>query len=524
MTQPEDEVALAEALGRLLAGRHGLGPRVRIDSLRRLSGGASRETWSFVARADDDPIGADGAGRGADGNRSTGEGRPLILQRVRPGLSMGGPSLRTEDRLLAAAARAGVPVPTVVVDAVAARPVLGEARVTAHVDGETLGPRIVRGEGHGHAREVLAGQCARALAAIHALDPAPFAGHGTAGAALDTVASDDTIGPDGTGGGDDTAGLTQVDTLGRIREGLDLLDEARPAFELALRWLHDNHPDPGPVTVVHGDFRMGNLIVDDQGLAAVLDWELAHLGDPREDLGWLCVRAWRFGGDGEVGGFAPLEDLLDAYAEATGAAVDAEAVRWWIVAGTLTWGLICAVQAHRHLDGHVRSVELATIGRRVCETEYDLLDLLDVTAPLAPVAAGADSSRSVAATASSLHGRPTAAELVDAVRSHLVEQVAPSLDGSAAFALKVASNALAIVQRELELGPQMETAAAAGLAALDVGLADEASLAAGIRAGTVDGGRPDVAATVRRLVADRLRVANPKWLRPADRTDLDDMA
>ncbi|MEZ5205083.1 MAG: phosphotransferase family protein [Acidimicrobiales bacterium] len=164
--------------------------------------------------------------------------------------------------------------------------------------------------------------------------------------------------------------------------GLDLLDEHRPAFELALRWLADRRPPERPTSVVHGDFRVGNLLVDpDHGLRAVLDWELAHLGDPLEDLGWLCVRAWRFGGDGEAGGVGPLDDLLDAYAEATGEPVSADDVHWWIVAGTLTWGLICAVQARRHLDGHVRSVELATIGRRVCETEYDLLDLIGITEP-----------------------------------------------------------------------------------------------------------------------------------------------
>ena len=244
---------------------------------------------------------------------------------------------------------------------------------------------------------------------------------------------------------DDVPGLEVVDTLGRLRDGLDLVEEARPAFELALRWLHDHEPPHRPPPVVHGDFRIGNLLVDETGLRAVLDWELSHLGDPLEDLGWLCVRAWRFGGEGEVGGVGPLEDLLEAYADATGAPVSADDVRWWIVAGTLTWGLICAVQARRHLDGHVRSVELATIGRRVCETEYDLLDLLGVAAP--EPAERTDPPDG--ADAAGIHGRPTAAELVDAVRAHLDDVVAPQLDGAAAFQLKVAGNALGIVAREL---------------------------------------------------------------------------
>ncbi len=460
--------------------------RVEPDSLRRLSGGASRETWSFTA------VDAAGGGPGSLWEPALGADRsprPMILQRVRPGLSVGGPAVAVEDRLLAAADRAGVPVPSVIVDSAAAGPSLGEARITEQVDGEALGPRIVRDERYAHARSVLAAQCGRALAAIHSIDPA------------------------------EVTGLEPVGTLGRIRDGLDVMGETRPTFELALRWLHDHQPEPVPPAVVHGDFRVGNLIVDDDGLAAVLDWELAHVGDPREDLGWLCVRAWRFGGDGEVGGFAPLDDLLDAYAEATGAPVNADAVRWWIVAGTLTWGLICAVQARRHLDGHVQSVELATIGRRICETEYDLLDLLGI-APAPgevgkPTTGDGDADDTGDTIGPGLQGRPTAAELVEAVRSHLTDQVQPALDGSAAFAVKVAANALAMVERELTIGPPIAADAAHRLAGL--GFDDEVALTAAIRAGHVGLDQSEVSAVVRSLVVDRVRVANPRWLLPPDR-------
>ena len=131
-----------------------------------------------------------------------------------------------------------------------------------------------------------------------------------------------------------------------------------------------------PRRVVHGDFRNGNLIVGPDGIRAVLDWELAHLGDPLEDLGWLCVKAWRFGSPLPVGGFGTVEQLVTAYEEAGGAAVDRAALHWWQVLGTLRWGIICIVQALTHLSGTVRSVELAAIGRRVCEVEWDLLELL----------------------------------------------------------------------------------------------------------------------------------------------------
>lgn len=431
---------------------------VSIEGLRRLSGGASRETWAFTA------VGP-----------ATGR-RDLILQRTRPGGGTGAPPMEVEDALLAAAAAAGVPVPATVVAGADAGPELGPARITEAVPGEALGPRLVRAERTDEGRRALAAQMGRALAAIHAIPV------------------------------DEHPALEHKDVLAGARAGLDLVGEARPAFELALRWLHDHRPPPSSGdTVVHGDFRVGNLLVEGDELTAVLDWELTHRGDPLEDLGWLCVRAWRFGGAHEVGGLADLDDLLAAYTAARGVAVDPAHVRWWTAAGTLTWGLICAVQARRHLDGHVRSVELATIGRRVCENESDLLDLIGVGA--APTDPGSPDPRP------DLHGRPTAIELLDAVRAHLTDEITPLLDGAPAFSLKVVDRALATVQREVEAAPADDAAHARRLAAL--GVADEAELAARIRTGELD--QDDVGPAVRAAVAARLRVANPRWLSEADR-------
>ncbi|MFA5123081.1 phosphotransferase family protein, partial [Zavarzinia sp.] len=147
--------------------------------------------------------------------------------------------------------------------------------------------------------------------------------------------------------------------------------------DLALVWLKAHLPAaPAVPRLVHGDFRNGNLIVGPDGIRAVLDWELAHLGDPLEDLGWLCVPSWRFGGVAPVGGFGTRDDLFAAYEAASGTPVDAGAVRFWEVLGTLRWGLICAESANRFLTGGDRSVERAVIARRASETEIDLLDLL----------------------------------------------------------------------------------------------------------------------------------------------------
>jgi aminoglycoside phosphotransferase (APT) family kinase protein len=315
-----DGVGLADALGAVLDA----GP---VTSLRRLSGGASRETWAFDLA-----------------------GRPLILQRELPRQARR-TGMVNEVALLREAAAAGVPVPTVVATGTGA----GRAEEAAmgtpwvvleHVDGETIPRRILRDEAFATARPVLAAQCGEVLARIHRIDPAPV------------------------------DGLVATDPLADLREGIDAVGEPHPALELGLRWLGQNQPPAVPPAVVHGDFRNGNLVVGPDGLRAVLDWELAHLGDPLEDLGWLCVRAWRFGAAPPVGGFGRVDDLVAAYESAAGTPVDREALGWWEALGALKWAVVCMVQAASHLTGMVRSVELAAIGRRVCEAEYDLLLLL----------------------------------------------------------------------------------------------------------------------------------------------------
>ncbi len=428
-------------------------PTLRVAGHARLSGGASRETFAV------DVVGQDGP-------------RALVLQRVRAGALSATFSMEAEARLLRAAATHGVAVAPVVAatddPAVAGAAVL----VMARVGGEAIARRILRDDDYAEARRRLVGQCADALAAIHRI-PLAEVGH-----------------------------LRPQDPLDASVALLDSLGEPHPAFELALRWLRANRPPPRPPAVVHGDFRLGNLLVDADGLAAVLDWELAHVGDPLEDLGWFCTRAWRFGGAEPVAGLGPYDELLDGYAAAGGAPVDLPALRWWETVGCLRWGAICILQAHTHLSGASRSVELATIGRRVCETEHDLLDLLGV-----PAALPAGDRPTPAAPG--LHGRPTAAELAEAVREHLERDVLDATSGRVQFHTRVAVNALRMLERELQLGPGQAVAHAARLAAL--GFDDDAALAAAIRAGALDDRLDEVAASVRADVADKLAVANPGY-------------
>lgn len=300
---------------------------VRVVAADRLSGGASRMTWSLDVLVDDDRL------------------VPLVLQRQRAG-AFAASRLETEERLLRAAAAGGVPVPGVVA-ADSSGELLGSPfLLTERVEGETIPRRLLRRPDLAVARERFAADCGRVLAAVHAL---PLEGF-----------------PD----------LPRIDPLQGLIDHLDDALGASPAFELALMWLADTRPPAQPPALVHGDFRTGNLMLDTEGLRTVLDWELAHVGDPCEDLGWLCVRSWRFGGPHPVGGMGTREDLLAAYAAASGTETDPSTVFWWEVLGTLRWGVMCHLQARIHLGGHSRSVELAVIGRRVAENEYDLLRML----------------------------------------------------------------------------------------------------------------------------------------------------
>ena len=437
---------LAAALGARLGGT--------VRGLRRLSGGASRATSAFDLETPD------------------GVTRPLILQMDRAGGAEGRAKARLEHALLEAAHAAGVPVPAVVAAGEEADALGGAWLVVERLEGETIPRKILRDPEWAPARAALTEQCAHALAAIHTMDPATI------------------------------KGLPPADPLRDPLPLLDGLGEVRPALELGVRWLAAHRPEAGPTLTVHGDFRNGNLLVGPEGLRGVLDWELVHAGDPAEDIGWLCAPAWRFGGPGEVGGFGSLPALLAAYEDAGGASIAPDRVHWWQVYATVKWAAICALQASVHLSGMTRSVELAAIGRRVCESEWDLFVLLGVRPP-------DDVPEPVAAAGPVLpFGRPTAAELVDAVREY-VEGLMEH-DGAAGFEARVARNALGIVERELRLGPSIAVAHSARLA--DLGYADDATLAAALRAGDLDTTWRRVAEALAASARDQLLVANPSYL------------
>lgn len=317
--------ALADALATVLG--ESLGGTFEIRALERLPGGSSRESWACTARS-------------ADGGE-----RRVVLRRDPPGAPSSG--LTLEADLLRAAAEAGVPVPGLVAAGPADGPLTSAFVIVDFVEGEVLPRRVLRTVAEAGAGGELTAECARALATIHGIAPASVPG---------------------LGGGDQ---------LEELRGLLHRLGQPHPAFELALRHATSNRPPRGPEVLVHGDFRTGNLLVREDGtIGAVLDWELAHRGDPLEDLAWLCAKPWRFGSELPVGGFGSLDVLVGTYEEATGVPVDRGALAWWELVETLRWGIICIVQVLTHTTGALRSVELAAIGRRVCEVEWDVLQML----------------------------------------------------------------------------------------------------------------------------------------------------
>jgi aminoglycoside phosphotransferase (APT) family kinase protein len=297
---------------------------VEISEPVLLPGGASKEAWA---------VDADGA--------------RLLVRRAAGGvIHRHTLSLADEFAVLGAAYDAGVKVPKPLryIPDLAGR----EAFVMERLDGETIGRRIVRKDELTAARERLPVQMAEELAKIHAIPGArvPF--------------------------------LPEA-RLERMVEELDEVGEPHPAIELGLLWLREHRPEPSRTAVVnHGDYRIGNVVVDERGLVGVLDWEFVHLDDPVRDLAFGLVRAWRFGvAEKRLGGVGDAEPYLERYNERTGFDVRPEELDYWELAGNVAWAIGCLTQAQRHLSGRDRSVELAILGRLGAEVEYEICSLLE---------------------------------------------------------------------------------------------------------------------------------------------------
>ena len=507
---------VAARLGELWGGP------VDVGGVARLSGGASRETWSLDATLPD------------------GTSHGLIVRRDPEHLPRPEQMAR-EAAAFTAARAAGVPEPELYdhgpvtggePDGPGAGPpggpdgpALGSPYLLMErLEGETIARRLLRDDAYAGARPKLAYAFGTVLARIHAIDPGVI------------------------------PGLDRVDALPQLLALYEDFGEPRPALELGLRWLREHRPAPSGDTLVHGDFRTGNLLIGPDGLRGVLDWELAHRGDPMQDLGWLCTKAWRFGSPHPVGGFGPREELLAGYAAAGGTPPDAETLAWWELYGTIRWALLCRRQAERHLSGAEPSLELAVLGRRVCEQEHDVLLALGITEPTtvtdplaetpatqrgvggADTAAneetragaprpgppaiaggtsggrrdGTDATRSPGGSGRAPHDLPGADGLLAVVGDFLTTEMAAGGDARLRFHARVAANAVKIARREALLASGHAAAHRARLAAL--GCAGDSALAAAIRDGALDDRWDEVTAAVRADITDKLLVANPAHL------------
>jgi aminoglycoside phosphotransferase (APT) family kinase protein len=435
------------------------GTEAQVAGVRPLPGGASRESWDVRVRT------------------AGGAERSLILLREAGGRARyPDQKVAVEAAAMSAARAAGVPVAEIYDYGTGT---LGQGYLLMErLDGETIPRRLLRDEAYAAVRPGLAYRLGEVLAWIHQVDP---------GSVRD---------------------LPRVDALGQVTEQYQAFAEPRPAVELGLRWLAGHRPAPAADALVHGDFRTGNLMVGPDGLHGVLDWELVHRGDPRQDLGWLCTKAWRFGSASPVGGFGARADLMAGYTAGGGTPPDEETQRWWELYGTVRWALLCRRQAERYLAGDEPSIELAVLGRRVCEQEYDILLALGHAAPLTVT----DPLENLGTDPAPPHDRPAGPDLLRAVREFLTTEVGSGegADPRLRFHALVAANALRIAEREALLAASHERRHRARLAAL--GCDDDAGLCAAIGDGSLDHRFGEVVEAIRDATIDKLTVANPGHL------------
>lgn len=301
-----------------------------ITNLVPLTGGASKEIWRFEVQTE-------------------GGVEEFIL---RKGSGIEGPlAIKTSDEaiLQKEVSKIDAPVPEIVAVS-SIEEELGDSYIMKFVAGESIPRKILRDTEFKEALPLLAFQCGESIAKIHDVE-------------LDKLHFLQEKPP--------------IDQVNDLYATYLSFNQPSPVFEYTYLWLKDQDFGQTKSSLVHGDFRLGNIIVSSSGLESIIDWELAHIGNPLQDLGWICGNSWRFGqNDKVVGGFGNLDDLLRGYNSISNFEVTENLVRTWQVFGTFRWGVICLIQASAHLNGSVNSVEKAAIGRRVSETEIDIADLL----------------------------------------------------------------------------------------------------------------------------------------------------
>ncbi len=464
MTEGQEgfDTRLAAVLRRHIPGCEGL---VRAE---RLSGGASQETYRIL-------ITTAAGERTLCMRRAPGGGVPIAAEdRVNPGLAV-------EAELMRAARAVGVPEPEVY-HVLEDADDLGEGFIMEWLEGEALGARIVRAPEFEALRPRLAYECGKVLARIHSID---LERTGLTGK-LRTV--------------------TPEQYVRQTWERYQTYHTPQPMIDYAAQWLLANVPPAPRMALVHNDFRNGNFMVNAEGIVAVLDWEVAHIGDPMRDLGWICTNSWRFGNAAApVGGFGEYADLFRGYQDESGVAVDPAAVKFWEVFGAFWWAIGCLGMAEHYRVGPDQTVERPGIGRRSSECQADCVNLL-IPGSVALVPA-----RDIRAD----DDMPRMDELLVSVRDFLRNDVMAATTGRLNFLSRVAGNSLDIVLRDLERGEAARAAEHARLAAF-FGVADDLStlrwrLTRGLRDGSIALDSPGLADHLRATVINQLAIDQPKY-------------
>ncbi|MEP2104132.1 MAG: phosphotransferase family protein [Parasphingorhabdus sp.] len=432
----------------------------RLSGLKRLSGGASMESWAFSYGKED-----------------------FVLRRLPSGISpddegLRGISLATQADIIDVAVQSGVTAPTVR-GRLAPEDGVGEGFIMDKAEGETLPHKILGNPDFAEAESKLTDQCAAELWNIHNIDPED---------APDTLEY-----------------FSPLELINLQKDKYDEIGGAIPIYEYTFHWLKENAPDSDTKKLVHGDFRMGNLMITQSGISAVLDWELARLGDPVQDLAYLCTPSWRFGHYEKIaGGFDTAETFLAAYAKYSGESVDPARFRFWLIYSTLWWGVACMVMGEIWRTGGDRSLERTVIGRRVSEVEIDLALLFEDILP-ANICAPLDWQMP---EAQDIKGETSYDELLTALSEWNKDIVQPDLKGHDRFQSRVAGNALGIATRQASFGPGFRDASDQRLAAIGF---DHGQLCAALSEGSIDAGHPGLWDHLRLSALERLSIDQPKY-------------
>lgn len=433
-----------------------------ITNLQRLSGGASMESWAFDF-----------------------DDKPIVLRRLPDGIAdnetdaatVAAISLDAQADLIELARDANVTAPEVLTKL---RPEdgIGQGFLMARVIGETLPHKILNSPKFENAVSRLTEQCASELSAIHAIDIA-------------TLPSE-------------IQSVSATDLLALQEQAYRDLDVQIPTYDYAFHWLEQNIPQLEEPKLLHADFRMGNLMIDSEGISAVLDWELAHLGDPMEDLTYLCTPSWRFGHyEKEAGGFDSAQNLINAYEEASDTKIDKDRFQWWLIYNTLWWGVACLRMGHSYRDGTVHVLERTIIGRRASEVEIDLLLQFEEMRV-------SESSKLAWQQPPLLpdDGEVEYSEILNALIEWNKQKIMPNANGHALFEARVANNALGISQRYAAWGLDYAERSSARLANIGV---STAQLCTALRTGTSDIEDPAIWDHLRLTSLERLSIDQPKY-------------